>query len=75
MPLYEYNCPKCGHKFEELTRSADADKIKCPQCGTKAARQFSTFGVSMAPSHSHTPPAGGCGGCPGASGGSCPYQG
>lgn len=72
MPLYEYSCPACGHAFEELTRSADADKAKCPKCGKKAVRKFSTFGVSMAPAKSA--PAGGCAGCPGSAGGSCPYK-
>ncbi|MDD4890157.1 MAG: zinc ribbon domain-containing protein [Phycisphaerae bacterium] len=74
MPLYEYSCPACGHQFEELTRSADADKIKCPKCSKKAQRKFSTFGVAMAPSKSSGGPPPGCGGCPGAGGGSCPYK-
>ena len=75
MPLYEYSCPSCGGQFEELVRSADADKVVCPKCGKKAERKFSTFGVAMAPAKSSGggPPAS-CGGCPGAGGGSCPYK-
>jgi len=34
MPLYEYACPKCGRRFEELVR-ADAPAPACPQCGSK----------------------------------------
>ena len=75
MPLHEYACPSCGGQFEELVRSADADKVACPKCGKKAQRKLSTFGVSMAPAKSSgggPPPS--CGGCPGAGGGSCPYK-
>ncbi len=52
MPLYEYQCRKCGHSFEELRRMADADEAReCPKCGAKKTeRQFSTFA------------SGGCGG-------------
>jgi len=48
MPMYEYQCAHCGHRFELLVRSMSAGKAKarCPQCGRNgAARQFSTFGV------------------------------
>ncbi|MCG3180000.1 MAG: hypothetical protein BIFFINMI_02354 [Phycisphaerae bacterium] len=48
MPIYEYTCPKCGHAFEELVRSADADRQKCPKCGTKAERQISVFSAAVA---------------------------
>ncbi len=74
MPLYEYSCPACGRQFEELTRSADADKVKCPACGKKAARKFSTFGVSMAPERTSGGPGPSCHSCPSAAGGGCPYN-
>ena len=33
MPLYEYRCPDCGHKFEAL-QSFSADPLTdCPSCG------------------------------------------
>jgi putative FmdB family regulatory protein len=74
MPLYEYSCPKCGRQFEELTRAADADKVACPKCKTRAERKFSTFGVAMAPAKSSGGPSPGCATCPSAAGGSCPYH-
>ena len=33
MPLYEYQCPKCGHKFERIQKFSDPDPKKCPNCG------------------------------------------
>ena len=45
MPIYEYQCRKCGHSYEELRSMKDADETrKCPKCGaSKVERQFSTF--------------------------------
>jgi len=38
LPLYEYQCVKCGHRFEKIeSHSASATK-KCPKCGAKAER-------------------------------------
>jgi putative FmdB family regulatory protein len=37
MPIYEYLCPVCGHKFELLRRFYDSDKdVVCPHCGDKS---------------------------------------
>jgi putative FmdB family regulatory protein len=36
MPIYEYECKKCGEKFELRRGFNDLDEeIKCPKCGTK----------------------------------------
>ena len=36
MPIYEYNCPGCGERFELRRRIADNDSdIRCPKCGAK----------------------------------------
>jgi putative FmdB family regulatory protein len=43
MPVYEYNCEKCGSKFEILRGiTASDEEVKCPKCGTeKPKRLFS----------------------------------
>ena len=33
MPLYEYQCKKCKHKFEKIQKFSDRPIRKCPQCG------------------------------------------
>ncbi|HYY70348.1 MAG TPA: zinc ribbon domain-containing protein [Terriglobales bacterium] len=33
MPLYEYQCPKCGCRFERIQKFSDPDPKKCPNCG------------------------------------------
>lgn len=33
MPLYEYQCKKCGHRFEKIQKFSDRPVKKCPECG------------------------------------------
>jgi putative FmdB family regulatory protein len=33
MPLYEYECDACGHRFEVIQKFSDAPIDKCPVCG------------------------------------------
>ncbi len=33
MPLYEYQCQKCGHRFEKIQKFSDKPVKKCPECG------------------------------------------
>ena len=68
MPLYEYQCRDCGHRFEILQRIGEgAEGLVCPSCGEKRLdNQLSTF-ASGAGSSSMAAPAGG-GGCGGGSG-------
>ena len=46
MPVYEYRCNACGHRFSTLARriSAAADEAaRCPVCGAAAQRAISGF--------------------------------
>lgn len=38
MPLYEYECTKCGHRFEKIENVGASETKKCPKCGAKAER-------------------------------------
>jgi putative FmdB family regulatory protein len=38
MPTYEYECQKCGHRFEEFQSMKDAPLAKCPKCKGKLKR-------------------------------------
>jgi putative FmdB family regulatory protein len=33
MPLYEYECDACGHRFEVIRKFSDAPLDRCPKCG------------------------------------------
>jgi putative FmdB family regulatory protein len=33
MPLYEYQCEKCSHRFEAIRRVSDPPPEGCPKCG------------------------------------------
>jgi putative FmdB family regulatory protein len=33
MPIYEFQCTACGHRFDELMRLSDPDPAACPACG------------------------------------------
>jgi putative FmdB family regulatory protein len=36
MPIYEYECEKCGDKFEYFLRwGGDEKNVKCPKCGSE----------------------------------------
>jgi putative FmdB family regulatory protein len=34
MPLYEYECDACGHRFEVIQKFSDAPVDRCPACGS-----------------------------------------
>jgi putative FmdB family regulatory protein len=38
MPLYEYECFLCGHRFERIRKVADASSVDCPACGGSVRR-------------------------------------
>jgi len=33
MPIYEYQCEKCGHRFEKIQKFSDPPLESCPKCG------------------------------------------
>jgi len=37
MPTYEYQCRKCGHRFEVFQRIVDPPVRDCPKCATKGS--------------------------------------
>jgi putative FmdB family regulatory protein len=46
MPIYEYECRKCGHRFEYLVLST-TPAAKCPACNKKDLKQLiSMYAVS-----------------------------
>lgn len=33
MPIYEYECRKCGHGFDAMQKVSEGPLRKCPKCG------------------------------------------
>ena len=40
MPIYDYVCGSCGHRFEVLRGINEAGPRQCPECGGPVARAF-----------------------------------
>lgn len=38
MPLYEYECFLCGHRFERIQRVSDSPADSCPECSGSVRR-------------------------------------
>src|SRR5436305_11833512 len=38
VPLYDYQCQKCRHRFERIQKFSDRAVKKCPECGGKVEK-------------------------------------
>ena len=47
MPLYEYECKKCGHRFEKIQKFSDPMLKKCPECGGKIEQMISAPAIQF----------------------------
>ena len=47
MPLYEYQCKKCGHRFEKIQKFSDRMVKKCPDCGGVVEQMISAPAVQF----------------------------
>jgi len=47
LPLYEYKCAKCGHRFERIENHNASETKKCPECGGKAERQLAAPAIQF----------------------------
>jgi putative FmdB family regulatory protein len=74
MPIFEYDCKKCGNVSEILSGvSATEPEIVCSHCGsTQLTKKFSVanFAVAGARARTEAPP---CGAAPGSTCGHCQY--
>jgi len=47
VPLYEYQCKKCKHRFEKIQKFSDRPLKKCPECGGQLEQLLSAPAVQF----------------------------
>jgi putative FmdB family regulatory protein len=47
MPLYEYQCDGCGHRFELIQRFSDPPADACPKCGGVVRKLLSSPAIQF----------------------------
>ena len=47
MPLYEYQCDACGHRFEKIQKFSDPLVDTCPTCGGHVHKLFSSPAIQF----------------------------
>ena len=40
MPIYEFECGSCGHRFDRLQKLSDTDPTVCPACDAPHLRRM-----------------------------------
>jgi len=47
MPLYEYECEKCNHRFERIQKFSDELVSSCPSCDGKVKKLLSAPAIQF----------------------------
>ena len=47
MPLYEYQCDACGHRFEHIQKFSDPLLTVCPECGDAIRKLVSSPAIQF----------------------------
>ena len=47
MPLYEYECEACAHRFERIQKFSDPPIDVCPKCGSKVRKLISSPAIQF----------------------------
>jgi putative FmdB family regulatory protein len=47
MPLYEYECDSCGHRFEVIQKFSDAPLLECTKCKGALRKLFSSPAIQF----------------------------
>jgi len=47
MPLYEYECSSCAHRFERIQRFSDPLVDVCPKCGASVRKLLSSPAIQF----------------------------
>jgi len=47
MPLYEYECERCDHRFEKIRKFSDPPVDTCPKCGGPVHKLMSSPAIQF----------------------------
>jgi putative FmdB family regulatory protein len=47
MPLYEYQCDACSHRFERIQKFSDPPAATCPSCGGTVRKLISSPAIQF----------------------------
>jgi len=47
VPLYEYQCDQCAHRFEVIQKFSDAPLEVCPKCGGPVKKLLSSPAIQF----------------------------
>ena len=47
MPLYEYQCESCSHRFERIQKFSDPPADTCPKCGGAVRKLISSPAIQF----------------------------
>jgi putative FmdB family regulatory protein len=47
MPLYEYECESCAHRFERIQKFSDPPVETCPSCGGRVKKLLSSPAIQF----------------------------
>jgi putative FmdB family regulatory protein len=47
MPLYEYQCQACSHRYEKIQKFSDPLEDVCPSCGGKVEKLVSSPAIQF----------------------------
>ena len=60
MPIYQYECDKCGQRFDFRREIGEVNKEpKCPKCGADSVRRVYSVHSACAPGDNWCMPRGG----------------
>ena len=54
MPVYEYLCVECDHRFEQYRNVTDRDPKQCPKCQGSVKKVFLPVGIIFKGSGFHS---------------------
>jgi putative FmdB family regulatory protein len=47
MPTYDYECQKCGHRFDQFQNMSDDPLELCPSCSERALKRLVGGGIGI----------------------------